>query len=37
MKPYSQGCEMQKKRIECAIMVEAALKLEELEQMDNEN
>lgn len=28
-KPYKQGCEMQKKRIECAIMVEAALKLEE--------
>ncbi|MGB5822861.1 MAG: thioether cross-link-forming SCIFF peptide maturase [Proteocatella sp.] len=34
MKPYKQGCEMQKKRIECAIMVEAALKLDE---MENEN
>lgn len=31
MKPYRQGCDMQKKRIECAIMVEAALKLEEME------
>lgn len=31
MKPYKLGCEMQKKRIECAIMVEAALKLEEME------
>lgn len=28
MKPYKAGCEMQKKRIECAIMVEASLKLE---------
>lgn len=28
-KPYKDGCEMQKKRIECAIMVEAMLKLEE--------
>lgn len=27
-KPYKDGCEMQKKRIECAIMVEAMLKLE---------
>ena len=27
-KPYKDGCEMQKKRIECAIMVEAALMLE---------
>lgn len=27
-KPYKLGCEMQKKRIECAIMVEAALSLE---------
>ena len=30
-KPYKDGCEMQKKRIECAIMVEAMLKLEEIE------
>lgn len=28
-KPYKDGCEMQKKRIECAIMVEALLKLDE--------
>lgn len=28
-KPYKDGCEMQKKRIECAIMVEAAMLLEE--------
>ena len=27
-KPYKLGCDMQKKRIECAIMVEAALSLE---------
>ena len=27
-KPYKDGCEMQKKRIECAIMVEAAMLLE---------
>lgn len=30
-KPYQDGCEMQKKRIECAIMVEAALMLEQQE------
>lgn len=29
MKPYKLGCEMQKKRIECAIMAEASLRLEE--------
>lgn len=29
MKPYKAGCEMQKKRIECGIMVEASLKLDE--------
>lgn len=29
--PYKDGCEMQRKRIECAIMVEAMLKLEETE------
>lgn len=27
-KPYKDGCEMQKKRIECAIMVEAVLQME---------
>ena len=31
-KPYKDGCEMQKKRIECAIMVEAMLKLDAMEQ-----
>ncbi|MGL5440466.1 MAG: thioether cross-link-forming SCIFF peptide maturase [Filifactoraceae bacterium] len=29
MKPYEDGCLMQKKRIECAIMVETALRLQE--------
>lgn len=33
MKPYKAGCEMQKKRIECAIMVEASLKLEESQEV----
>lgn len=31
-KPYKDGCEMQKKRIECAIMVEAMLKLDAMEE-----
>ena len=29
-KPYELGCELQKKRLECAIMVQAAMKLEKL-------
>ncbi|MPN47425.1 hypothetical protein SDC9_195027 [bioreactor metagenome] len=28
MKPYELGCEMQKKRTECSIMIQAKLMLE---------
>lgn len=35
-KPYKDGCEMQKKRIECAIMVEAMLKLNEMSEGESD-